>query len=443
MKKLPWLVSLAFASLPVWGADLLQTYRDARESDATYAAAKASVEAGREKGAQGLAGLLPTLSLTGNTTWNQNEVSSRRGAFPDAKPNFNSHGYTLNLTQPLFRWQNWVQYDQSKLQVAQAEAQFLQAGQDLILRVAQAYFDVLLAKESLATVSAQKTAIAQQLAQAKMNFEVGTATITDTHEAQSRYDLTTAQEIAAENELEIREQALQSMLGRDPGALSALQSKLALTPPQPNALAPWVEAAEKDALAVLVQQAVTEVASREMSKARAGHYPTVDIVANKGSSTTLASTTIGVTETNFQNIGVQVTVPLFQGGAVLSKDREAAANYLAAKANLDAIRRNAAQAARQYYLGVTNGLSQVKALEAAVLSSQSALDANKLGYEVGVRINIDVLNAQQQLSATRRDLAKARFETLMAQLKLKAAVGTLSEADLEQINGLLEPTSKQ
>lgn len=427
-------------------ADLMQVYRDALSYDAQYAAARATAAAGRERLPQALAGLLPSVNATGSTYWNGSHYDYRPGgssATQSYRNRYNTNSYGASLTQPLFRWQNWVQYDQSKLQVAQAEAQFIQAKQDLILRVAQAYFDVLLAQETLKAVMAQKEAISQQLEQAKKNFEVGTATITDTHEAQSRYDLATAQEITAENDLEIKEQALQTIIGKDPGSLAGLKSRLDLSPPQPRSLSPWVEAAEKNALPVQIQQAVTEIASREISKQRAGHLPSLDIVANKGNNTTLASTTIGITETNFQNIGLQLTLPLFQGGAVLSKDREAAANYLAAKANLDGARRSAALAARQYYLGVTNGLAQVKALEAAVTSSQSSLEANKLGYEVGVRINIDVLNAEQQLTTAKKDLSKARFETLMAQLKLKATIGTLVDADLEQINGLLEPSGKQ
>lgn len=423
----------AFLATPVVAADLLQIYGEALANDAQYAAARAAVEAGREKLPQALAGLLPTFSASANTTWNQNTYNGDNR-------NYNANGYNLNLTQPLFRWQNIVQYDQSKLQVAQAEANFAQAGQELILRVAQAYFDVLNAQENLKAVQSNKTAIAQQLEQARKNFEVGTATITDSHEAQSRFDLATAQEIAADSDLEVKRHALQLIVGKDSGTLNPLLAQATLTPPQPASMDKWVDAAEKDSFAVQAQQAAVEVAAKEVERNRAGHYPTLDAVANYGDNNA-GATQFGSNrvEATVRNIGLQLTIPLYQGGVVSSREREAAANRAAAQATLENVRRTAALGARQSYLGVVNGLAQVRALEAALVSSSSALESNKLGYEVGVRINIDVLNAEQQVYSTRRDLAKARFDTLMAQLKLKAAVGALGEEDLRQVNALFPP----
>ncbi len=415
-------------------ADLLQVYREALVNDAQYAAARATVEAGREKLPQGLAGLLPTIGATANSVWNQNDYSPKNS--PGWSRDFNSNGWNLNLTQPLFRWQNIVQYDQAHWQVAQAEANFAQASQDLILRVAQAYFDVLYAEENLKAVRAAKRSIALQLEQAKKNFEVGTATITDTHEAQSRYDLANAQELAGENELQVRQYALRVIVGKDVGTLSRLSAEATLQPPQPASMEKWVEAAENDSFSVQAQQAAVEVASREVERQRAGHYPTLDAVANYGTNKTMSSN--NPLETDMRNIGLQLTIPLYQGGAVNSRTREAAANRTAAASSLENARRSASLAAKQAYLGVVNGLAQVGALNAALVSSKSALESNKLGYEVGVRINIDVLNAEQQVYVTTRDLAKARFDTLLAQLRLKAAVGALSEADLERINPLFE-----
>lgn len=418
----------------VVAADLLQVYREALVNDAQYAAARATVEAGREKLPQGLAGLLPTIGATANSVWNQNDYSPKNS--PGWSRDFNSNGWNLNLTQPLFRWQNIVQYDQAHWQVAQAEANFAQASQDLILRVAQAYFDVLYAEENLKAVRAAKRSIALQLEQAKKNFEVGTATITDTHEAQSRYDLASAQELAGENELQVRQYALRVIVGKDIGTLSRLRAEATLQPPQPASMEKWVEAAENDSFSVQAQQAAVEVASREVERQRAGHYPTLDAVANYGTNKTMSSN--NPLETDMRNIGLQLTIPLYQGGAVNSRTREAAANRTAAASSLENARRSASLAAKQAYLGVVNGLAQVGALNAALVSSKSALESNKLGYEVGVRINIDVLNAEQQVYVTTRDLAKARFDTLLAQLRLKAAVGALSEADLERINPLFE-----
>lgn len=439
MKKLAWLLAAPLFASPLQAADLMQVYREAQDNDPTFATARATLDAGREKAPQGLAGLLPTLSLAGNTTWNENELAVHNGP-TFAKPQYNANGYQLTLAQPLFRWQNWVAYDQATLQVVQAEAGFAQARQDLILRVAQAYFDVLNAGESLTAVQTNKQAIAQQLELAKKSFEVGTATITDTHEAQARYDLAVAQEIAADSDLEVKKRTLQAIVGRETGLLAPLRKEAELARPQPDDMRQWVGAAEKDSLTVQIQQAAADIAAREVAKQRAGHYPTVDLVASYGHNKSY-SPSFGTYDTDYQTAGLQLNLPLYAGGLTVSRQREASANRAAAESTLEAARRNAALGARQYYLGVANGLAQVKALKAALVSSQSALESNKLGYEVGVRINIDVLNAENQVYVTRRDLAKATFDTLIAQLRLKAAVGALGDDDLAQINALLDPST--
>ena len=439
MKKLAWLLVSPLIATPLFAADLMQVYRDAQSNDPTFAAARATLDAGQEKQPQARAGLLPSLTLSGNTMWNENELSSHNGP-TFAKPNYNSNGYQVTLAQPLFRWQNWIAYDQSKMQVAQAEANFGLARQDLILRVAQAYFDVLYARENLSAVQANKQAIAQQLELAKKSFEVGTATITDTHEAQARFDLASAQEIAAESDLEVRQRALQAIVGQEPGPLAQLRKTAELTSPQPSNMNEWVAAAETGSLNVQVQQYNANIAAREVDKQRAGHYPTLDAVANVGHSKSYTPA-YGSYDTDYQNVGIQLNIPLFQGGLTSSRQREASANRAAAESGLEGAKRSAALGARQYYLGVVNGLAQVKALKAALVSSQSALESNKLGYEVGVRINIDVLNAENQVYVTRRDLAKATLDTLMAQLRLKSVTGALGDDDVAQVNALLDPSS--
>ena len=442
MKKLVWWLVTPLLASPLQAADLMQIYREAQANDAAYAAARSTVEAGRERTPQALAGLLPTIGISGNTQWNENDISLRKSTTTD-NVKFNSNGYTLTLTQPLFRWQNWVAYDQSKFQVAQAEANFVQAGQDLILRVAQAYFDVLYANENLKAVRANKVSIEQQLESAKRNFEVGTSTIVDAQEAQARFDLAIAQEIAAESDVEVRQRTLQAIIGKEPGALAPFRRNAEIPQPQPADMKQWATAAENDNINVQLQMAALEIASLEVDRQRAGHYPTVDLVASKGSTTALASAGLGLVDSDFRTIGVQVNLPIFQGGQVVSRQREASANRAAAESTLEQARRNAALQARQQYLGATNGLAQVRALKAALISSQSSLESNRLGFEVGVRINIDVLNADNQVYVTRRDLAKAVLETLMSQLRLKAAVGTLSEDDVVAANALLDPSAIQ
>ncbi len=440
MKKLFLTVALAMTA-NVQAADLIEVYRDAAAYDATFASARSALEAGREKLPQGRAGLLPTLGLSANTVWNDIEYQSRptTGVIP---AQYNSSGWGISLTQPLFRWQNWASFQQSELAVVQAETQYLAAKQDLALRVAQAYFDVLLAQETLTTARAQKSAIAEQLASAKRNFEVGTATITDTHEAQARFDLTNAQEIAAANDLLVKRHALQTLTGKEGQGLKTLKSGLEIKRPQPDDMAQWVAASEQGNPAVAASQASYEIADREVSKQRGGHLPTLDLVASRSRASMQTTLALGVarpgSDTDATTIGLQLAVPLFAGGGQASRDREAVALRDKARSDLDNARRQAALQARQAYLGVTSGLAQVKALEQGLVSSRSALDSNRLGYEVGVRINIDVLNAQQQVYSTQRDLAKARLDTLTAQLRLKAAAGTLVEDDLLAVNALLE-----
>jgi outer membrane protein len=437
----PIFVLLAALSFQAKSEDLVQVYRDAQRYDAVYAAARHTLEAGRERLPQGRALLLPTLNLSGNATRSRIESESRDTALaPDFTRRPGSVGYTLTFAQPIYRPQNRLQYRQAEFQVVQAEAAFGQAGQDLIIRTAQAYFDVLAAQDTLALVRAQKAAISEQLAQAKRNFEVGTATITDTHEAQARFDLIGAQEIAAQNDLENRRQALQLITGKEYGELKPLRADVRLAPPNPNNMESWVELAEKQSYPVQAQEAATSVAGLEARRASAAHLPTLDVVATHGQTGQSASTTSSVgADITSTTIGLQLAMPLYQGGALDSREREAAALSLRSRQDLENAKRSAALTTRQSYLTVINGITQIAALEQALVSSQSALDSNKLGYEVGVRINIDVLNAQQQLFSTRRDLAVARYNTITNQLRLKAAAGSLREEDLEEVNRALAP----
>ena len=420
------------------GEDLLQVYREAQRYDAAYAAARHAADAARERLPQGRALLLPTLNLTASATRSRTEVEFRDAAGTQINNRPDSAGYQLTFSQPIFRRQNWLQYEQAGHQVRQAEAALGQAYQDLIVRAAQAYFDVLGAQDTLALVRAQKEAISEQLAQAKRNFEVGTATITDTHEAQARFDQSGAQEIAALNDLESKRRALQLLTGKEPGELKPLRTDVRLSPPNPPDMQTWVDLAEKQSYSVQIQEANAEVAALETKRNSAAHLPTLDLVATHGQTGQSATTESIVGRDNTSTlIGLQLALPLYQGGAISSREREAAALSMKAREDLENARRNSALAARQNYLLVSNGIAGVAALQQALISSQSALDSNKLGYEVGVRINIDVLNAQQQLYSTERDLALARYNTILNNLRLKAASGTLREEDLEEVNRAL------
>ncbi len=439
------LIASAFLSLNAQADDLLQVYQQALANDAIYASARSSLAAGREKTTQGRAALLPTIGLDGNVTrndnestpWNEGTTLANGSIVGRSNTEYTSNSHGLTLQQPLFRWANWQTYQQSKLQQALSEAQFAQAQQDLITRVSQAYFDVLAAEDTLELSRAQKTATTEQLASAKRNFEVGTQTITDTHEAQAAYDLVVAQEFAAINDLENKRSALHSIIGKAPATLAPLKTGVTLATPEPAAIGPWVTSAETQNYAVVSAQLAYESSKREIERQRAGHYPTLDLIANArrthngGQYNNISGTGVN------KAIGIQYSVPIFNGFAVTSRVRESIALEEKSRNDLETSRRNAAQTARQAFLGVNSGLAQVRALQAAEISSTSALDSNKLGYQVGVRINIDVLNAQRQLYLTRRDLSRARYDTIMNGLRLKAAAGSLREADLLPVNALL------
>ena len=425
---------LGTAGAHALAADLLAVFREAQKEDAVFAAARANLSAGQEKLPQGLSGLLPAVTMSGNTLYNDRDLQFRNGT-PNSNSRFNSNGLNVTATQPLFRAQNWITYEQAKNQVTQAEAAFQQATHDLMIRVSQAYFDVLLAENNLTLATAQKTAYAEQLAQARRNFEVGTATITDANDAQARQDLAFSQEIGAQNDLEVKKQALRQIIGSVPSSLSRISGGFAPQLPTPNSMEAWVEQSATASPQIKAARMAHEVATQEVTKNRGGHLPTLDAVASYAETGQGAGIQGGAGfDSTTRYIGLQLAVPIYQGGLVNSKVREALANQEKARQELENARRTVAQNTRASFLGVTSGVAQIKALEAALVSSQSSLDSTKLGQEVGVRTQVDVLNAQQQLISTRRDYAQAIYGYAVNVLRLKAAAGTLAEADLAYVN---------
>lgn len=430
---------IALAGQPANAADLLDIYRAALSSDPVYSAARASWTAAQEKLPQGRAGLLPQATLSASTQHNDRDLNFRDPAQAGSRSQFNSNSASVSVTQPIYRMQNFIAYDQGKTQLALADAQLAAAGQDLILRVARAYFDVLLARDTVAFAESQKTAIGRQLEQAKRNFEVGNATITDTHEAQARFDLVTAQEIAARNDLEVKNRALEQLIGRAAPGLAVLGKQFTPLPPSPASMEQWVEQARAAGLQVRIARENLTFSSQDIKRNRGAHHPTVDAFASVSESASGSGTQGGSgTETSSRVIGLQLSIPLYQGGIVNSRVREAVANEEKARQDLENALRSAELAARQSYLGVTSGIAQVRALEAALVSNQSSLDSTRLGQEVGVRTQVDVLNAQQLLFSARRDLAQARYNYIQSLLQLKAAAGQLTETDLQTVNGWLE-----
>jgi outer membrane protein len=431
-------LALGLAALPARSADLMSVYREAQSADSQYASARAAFLAGQEKAAQGRAGLLPQVSANAALNYTSGQAQFLGAVpFPSGQRDFGTRSFGVQLTQPLYRPQNWATWEQGKLQALAAEVQLSIAGQELMVRVSQGYFDVLLAQANLTFIRVQKSAISEQLAQAKRNFAVGTATITDTNDAQARYDLATAQEVAGQNELEVKYRGLAAIVGKPVGSLAVPADPIVLNRPEPANMEQWVEQAQLSSLQVEVQKTAVEVAGREVAKQRYGHYPTVDAVANFNDVRANNSIQGFGSETKQALIGLQFNLPIYQGGVVDSRIRESAALKVKAEQDLETAKRQAVLATQQSYLGVTSGLAQVKALEQALQSSLVSLESTKLGREVGVRTSVDVLNAQQQVANARRDLAKARYDTIVAQLRLKQAVGRLTVEDLESVNRLL------
>jgi outer membrane protein len=424
----------AFSGLSIPGAayalDLAGVYRAALENNTQFRAAEAQYAAARERISQSRAALLPAVSATGNTTWNDNHSNIY------GHQRYNSNGYTVTLTQPLFNAPALLDLDEAHLLVEQAKAQFAQVQEDLALRTAQAYFDVLLAEDALATFKAQGAATLEQLQQAKRSLDIGTVNVTDVGDAQARFDLITAQEISARNDVLSKSNTLRQIVAIDPGALAPLPRDVVLTAPEPATLPPWERAAEANNATAAAARAALAAATAEVRKVRNTYLPTIDLVATHGENNSAYSIDVG-NQNRGNTVGVQFTVSLFAGGATMSHLREAHLLEKKADADLEEAQRNGVLAAQQAFLGATSGLAQVSALSHALESAHTALKANQRGLVVGTRIDIDVLNARQQTAVIERDLARSRYDTLMSMLRLKAAAGALGAADIDEINALL------
>jgi outer membrane protein len=419
--------------------DLVQIYHEAVANDPTLASARATWLATQENVPQARANLLPSVTLAANATETNFYERLHTDPAVSVTQNFPQYQYTVTASQPLYRKQNVVALDQARQTLSQSDYVLSSAQQDLIIRVAQAYFDVLLARFTIELTESQKAAVSENLAQAKRNFEVGTATITDTNDAQAKYDQITAQEIAARNDFDNKVAALRAIIGRQPKELRRFEAKYDPQPPTPNALDVWIDAALHDNSQVRIAQSNYDIAVLEVDRQRAGHYPTLDLVASfnqgyAGAGTQVTISSFVANDTRQGQIGVQLNVPLYLGGSIESKVRQAVAGQEKARQDLEAARRAAELLAQTAFTGVTSGAAQISAFKQALVSAQVSYDSTKLGLEVGVRTNLDVLNQQQQVYQTRFNLAQSYYNFILSSLKLKQAVGTLSEADVEEVN---------
>ena len=426
------LASLASGNAVAQSTRLSAILEMARTSDAQFAAARAAAESTREKLPQALATIRPNVNLSWSIKVNQDGSSAYPGTL-----GYDAGSAAITINQPLFRLANMVGIAQAEVQVLQSSQQLALAGQEMLLRVARGYFDVLQSQDELAAATAQKDAMVQQLAQTKRSFEVGTVPVTDFNESQARHDLAVAQEIAARNDLASKKRVLEKSIARPLPMLARVDPAITIVPPSDATQQAWVEAASRSALQVLIARSNVELAEKEIARREAGHHPTLDLVASINSNRNVNYGQFGGNDTRQVSVGVEIGLPLYQGGAISSRTREAMADLRRAQQELANAERQALLDAQQAQLGVASGSALTQALLQALASSETQLRSTQRGLQVGVRTRVDVLNAEQQLYATRKDLAVARYRTLVAGLQLRAAAGMLTEADLRGLDSLL------
>jgi outer membrane protein len=436
------------------GLNLKDIYTLALAHDATWAAARFANTAAQEKSVQGKALILPTVNLNSNVSRSETNIEySGRTVFNNnnSSERFNTLSYGINVNQPIYRKQNMVQYRASLLEVNDADLQLLQDRQDLLMKAAQAYFDALLAQDKLVLNQAQKAAIESQLAQAKANFRNGVSTITDVDEAQAKFDVVQSQEIAASIEIENKKQALKLLTGQYPASLYGVQENIPLKPPvsltqNSNAsltqspLTLWLEEAQQTNLTIQRKKLSYELASKAIELNSAGHLPTLDAVASY--TRTDANGGINGFGSDLHNttVGLQLQIPVYQGGAVSSKIREAVANQQKAQEEIEAARRKVELDTKQAYLEITSSIAQAHANEQTLRSAQSQLSSTNKSFKLGIRTNVDVLNAQQQVFNAKRELLQTHYTYLLGLLKLKYSSGLLFEQELDEVNQLIDPS---
>jgi len=432
--KILAIVTSLLLSLPLQAENLLDVYKTALENDPTYLAAYSEYRAVLESKNQRVAPLLPNLNLSAEYTDISQDYST------SGKFDYTEQGYNLNLNQAIFRYDYWVALRQANLQVTQAEANFSNARQALIQRVTERYLEVLAAGDNLTFAKGEMEAIGEQLNQTKQRFEVGLSAITDVHEAQARYDQAVAQNIEAENLLANTKENLREVTGRYYEYLAILSEKSPLVAPNPQDIDAWLDVAKERSLALIASEKAMQIAQEEISRNRAGHYPTLDLVASYGYTENDGGLFSGVTgrEIDDTRVGVQLNLPLYEGGRVSSLTQEAAYRYQQAKDLYEQQRRATERETRSSYLNVLANISSVRAFAQALVSSKTALEATEAGYEVGTRTAVDVLNSRREVFRAERDYARSRYTYIQQTLRLKAAVGTLTEQEIIAINNWLK-----
>lgn len=452
---------LSLAAQVTFGADLLEVYQRALQNDPIIREADANRLASRESKPQALAALLPQLNVSGTYSQDDDEFArvqvqeqSGGGLIPvDLTSDSDTDGYryTIELRQTLFRWDQWAALKRADAEVAQAEADYQAAQQDLIQRTAQRYFDVLAAQDTVDAAQATLEAFSRQLEQADKRFEVGLIAITDVQESRAAHDQAVAAVIQAKRNLATARELLRELTGEPFETLASPADDMPLETPDPQNEEQWVSVALEQNLRIISARLATDIAKQDIRVARSGHLPTIDIVAShtdfdqQGTRIDRRSDIAGVgiespadqSQTN-DSIGVQVTFPIYSGGATSSRVRQRVYLHRAARERLERTARETERATRDAYLGVLSEISRVRALRQALESSRTALQATEAGFEVGTRTTVDVLDARRQLFEAQTNYSRSRYDYILNVLQLQLATGTLSVADLEEINKLLE-----
>ena len=428
MKRLALAITLVLAS-GAEARDFLETFTLAQDNDAQLAAAGATLEARRETKPIARSGLLPQIALSGSATRYNRDVKSI------GTDNFSTTNWGVNLSQPLYRRDRWYEYKQSEDVVQQAESEYRTAEQGLILRVAQAYFNVLSAQATMKAADAQLRALERQLDQAQQRYDVGLIAITDVLEVKSVRDGAISEQIRAKQQFDDANDALREIIATDPGTLADVSRKMPLDPPQPNNVEAWETLAFDNNPALQAAREAVEVSQKEVEVQKSGHFPSVDLVGGYNDTTSGA---IGASEPRDTSVGVQLSLPIYTGGRVAASTRQARHNLTAAEYDLESTRRGLERQVGDAYRGVISSISDVQALNAAKVSTKSAWDATEAGYEVGTRTIVDVLLTQRNFFEADRDYAIARYRYILNLLLLEDAVGTLNEEDVRRVNGWLK-----
>jgi outer membrane protein len=416
-----------------YAQNLLEVYELALQNDPVLKQVHASQLAIGESKNQSVAKFLPNISATGVS--NLNRLTNNRATYQGSGvQDYSDNNFTVNLTQPLFHWEHWIQLSQSDNQIAQAEADYQTELQKMMVKITEAYFNILSAQDNLDFTFSEKQAIARQLEQAKQRFAIGLIDITEVHQAQAAFDRVIANEIEASNNVDNQKEALTAIIGDQNLVLNNLGESIPLARPVPDDISAWSDSAELGNFSIISAFNQMEFSRKSIDLQRNGHLPQLDLIASLGEYTTTSKFGLqGSTEI----VGVRLNLPLFEGGAVNSRTQQASYKFEQAKENLTAIKRAIKRQVKDAYRGITTSISRVLALKTAVNSAEIALLATEAGFAIGVRTLVEVLDEQKNLYRDKRDYSRIRYDYLLNSIKLKQAASNLGPQDLEQINRLL------